>query len=181
MLATGYDALTGALMRIDIRGRRNQPLRDKWGAGPRNYLGLMTAGFPNLFVITGPGSPSVLVNMIVAIEQHVEWIAGCIQHLRDHRFDTIEADPAAEDAWVRHVNEEADKTLFPQANSWYLGANVPGKPRVFLPYVGGIGRYRKKCDEVAAKGYEGFQLDARPATPGTGPTLPPRLTTSVVP
>ncbi len=160
VLATGYDALTGALMRIDLRGRDGQTLQDKWAHGPRNYLGLMAAGFPNLFIITGPGSPSVLVNMIIAIEQHVDWIADCIAHLREHGLATIEADDGAEERWVRHVNEEADRTLFPQAKSWYIGANVPGKPRVFLPYVGGIGRYRAICDEVAAKGYEGFSLHA---------------------
>jgi cyclohexanone monooxygenase len=182
VLATGYDALTGALLRIDIRGRRGQTLKEKWAAGPRNYLGLMTAGFPNLFIVTGPGSPSVLVNMIVGIEQHVEWIADCIEYMREHRFETIEADPAAEDNWVRHVNEEADKTLFVQANSWYLGANVPGKPRVFLPYVGGIGRYRKKCDEVAAKGYEGFRLGGTTrAHPRQAAARAARLEASVVP
>ncbi len=164
LLATGYDALTGALLRIDIRGRASQTLQDKWSGGPRNYLGLMTAGFPNLFIITGPCSPSVLVNMIIGIEQHVDWIMDCIRHLRGRGVDTIEATVAAEDQWVRHVNAEADLTLFPQANSWYLGANIPGKARVFMPYVGGIGRYRKKCDEVAARGYEGFALgSAMPA------------------
>jgi cyclohexanone monooxygenase len=161
VLATGYDALTGALLRIDIRGRDGQALQDKWAHGPRNYLGLMVAGFPNLFIVTGPGSPSVLVNMMIAIEQHVDWIVDCLGHLRAHGLATIEPDDDAEDRWVRHVNDEADRTLFPQAKSWYIGANIPGKPRVFLPYVGGIGRYRKICDEVAAKGYEGFALRGR--------------------
>jgi len=158
VLATGYDALTGALLRMDIRGRGGQALAQKWSGGPRNLLGLMTAGFPNLFIVTGPGSPSVLVNMVIGIEQHVDWIADCIGFLHAKGMDTIEAKPAAEDAWVEHVNAEAGQTLFPRANSWYLGANVPGKPRVFMPYVGGIGRYRRKCDEVAARGYEGFIL-----------------------
>jgi cyclohexanone monooxygenase len=167
ILATGYDALTGALMRIDLRGRGGRSLQESWAAGPRNYLGLMTAGFPNLFIITGPGSPSVLVNMVVGIEQHVEWIAACLRYLREHEVATIEADPAAEAEWVGHVNQEADKTLFPAANSWYLGANVPGKPRVFMPYVGGIGRYRRICDDVAAKGYEGFLLKRRPVSAGS--------------
>jgi len=120
----------------------------------------MTAGFPNLFVITGPGSPSVLTNMITSIEQHVDWIARCIDWLRTHGVRRIEADPAAEDAWVAHVNAVADQTLFPRANSWYVGANVPGKPRVFMPYIGGLGVYRQRCDDVAARGYEGFLLDA---------------------
>jgi len=158
VLATGYDAMTGSLMRIDITGRGGVALRTKWDGGPRNYLGLMTAGFPNMFVVTGPGSPSVLVNMVIGIEQHVDWIVDCLRHLRDAGCATIEPTLAAEDAWVAHVNAEADLTLFPQANSWYLGANVPGKARVFMPYVGGIGRYRVKCDAVAANGYEGFAL-----------------------
>lgn len=158
VFATGYDALTGALTQIDIVGRDGAVLRDKWQDGPKNYLGLMTSGFPNLFIITGPGSPSVLVNMIVGIEQHVEWIAGCIDHMRSRGIDVIEADPDHETQWVRHVNEAADKTLFVRANSWYIGANIPGKPRVFLPYTGGIGPYRKKCDEVATAGYEGFVM-----------------------
>ena len=158
LLATGYDAMTGAVLRIDITGIGGQTLRDKWAHGPRNYLGLMTAGFPNLFMVTGPGSPSVLVNMVIGIEQHIDWIADCLAHMRANGFVTIDAEPAAEDDWVAHVNTEANRTLFPQANSWYLGANIPGKPRVFMPYVGGIGRYRKKCDEVAARGYEGFHL-----------------------
>ncbi len=158
VLATGYDALTGALLRIDIKGRGGQALRDKWAEGPRNYLGLMTAGFPNMFIVTGPGSPSVLVNMVIGIEQHVDWIADCIDQIRRSGKAGIEATPEAEDHWVHHVNDEANLTLFPKGASWYLGANVPGKPRVFMPYVGGIGRYRKKCDEVAASGYEGFAM-----------------------
>ena len=156
--ATGYDALTGALAAIDIRGRGGVALREKWAAGPRNYLGLMSADFPNLFIITGPGSPSVLVNMVIGIEQHVEWIADCIVHLRTSGASTIEAVADAEDGWVKYVNDEADLTLFPRAASWYAGANVPGKPRVFLPFVGGIGRYRRICDEVAAAGYSGFEI-----------------------
>lgn len=160
--ATGYDALTGALTGIDIAGRGGVKLAAKWRDGPTNYLGLMTADFPNLFVITGPGSPSVLVNMVVGIEQHVEWIADCIGWMDANGVGTIEADPQAERDWIEHVNEEADKTLFVKANSWYIGANIPGKPRVFLPYVGGIGRYRKRCDAVAAEGYEGFLLDHAP-------------------
>ena len=156
--ATGYDALTGALTRIAIRGRGGHLLAEKWQEGPANYLGLMAVGFPNLFIVTGPGSPSVLVNMIVGIEQHVEWILRCMEDLARDGFTTIEPEPQAERDWVRHVNEAADRTLFVKANSWYLGANIPGKPRVFMPYVGGIGPYRRKCDEVAAAGYEGFLL-----------------------
>ena len=163
VFATGYDALTGALTRIDIRGRGGLALKDKWVDGPRNYLGLMTAGFPNFFIITGPGSPSVLINMIVAIEQHVEWIARCITDLDGRGASLIEANVEAEDFWVAHVNAEADLTLFPKANSWYVGANIPGKPRVFLPYVGGIGRYRARCDDIAARNYEGFRITTRGA------------------
>ena len=158
ILATGFDAMTGALFNIDIRGRGGIALREKWAPGPQAYLGLGTAGFPNLFTITGPGSPSVLSNMVVSIEQHVEWVAECIAYLGTHGIGTIEAEAAAEEAWVEHVIEAAHETLLPQANSWYVGANVPGKPRVFTPYVGGCGAYRKKCDEVAARGYEGFAL-----------------------
>jgi len=160
VFATGFDAMTGALLSIDIRGRAGQSLREKWSAGPRTYLGLATAGFPNLFLITGPGSPSVLSNMIVSIEQHVDWIADCMDRLRQRGTAAIEADVAAEDAWVAHVNEVGHATLYPQANSWYMGANVPGKPRIFMPYIGGVGAYRQKCDEVAARGYQGFRLTA---------------------
>jgi len=158
--AIGFDAMTGALTRIDIRGKGGQSLKDTWAEGPKTYLGLAVHGFPNLFTITGPGSPSVLSSMIVSIEQHVDWIADCLVSLRGRQVDQIDVDPAAQDAWVAHVNEVAAPTLYPQANSWYLGANIPGKPRVFMPYVGGVGVYREKCDEVAAKGYEGFVLSS---------------------
>ena len=156
--AIGFDAMTGALNAIDIRGRGGRPLTEKWAGGPRTYLGLMVAGFPNLFTITGPGSPSVLSNMVVSIEQHVEWIANLLAYMGDRQLSIIEASPEAEAGWVAHVNEVADMTLYPKANSWYLGANIPGKPRVFMPYVGGVGVYRQLCDDVAAKGYEGFAL-----------------------
>ena len=157
VFATGFDAMTGALLSVDIRGRGGRPLAEKWAAGPRTYLGLGVAGFPNLFTITGPGSPSVLSNMIPSIEQHVEWIADCMAWLRERDVACIEATADAEEAWVLHVNEVAGETLFPTCNSWYLGANVPGKPRVFMPYLG-FPPYVEKCDEVAAKGYEGFAL-----------------------
>ena len=156
--AIGFDAMTGALNAIDIRGRGGRPLTEKWAGGPLTYLGLMVAGFPNLFTITGPGSPSVLSNMVVSIEQHVEWIANLLAYMGDRQLSIIEASPEAEAGWVAHVNEVADMTLYPKANSWYLGANIPGKPRVFMPYVGGVGVYRQLCDDVAAKGYEGFAL-----------------------
>jgi cyclohexanone monooxygenase len=159
--ATGFDAMTGSLLKVDIRGRAGMTLREKWAAGPRTYLGLMTAGFPNLFTITGPGSPSVLSNMMVSIEQHVDWISDCLAHLRSHAATCIEADLQAEDNWVAHVNEVAYTTLYPQANSWYMGANIEGKPRVFMPYIGGVGTYRQTCDTVAANGYEGFRLTTR--------------------
>ena len=160
VLATGFDAMTGSVAKIDIRGRDGQTLNQKWAEGPKTYLGLMSAGFPNLFIITGPGSPSVLSNMIVSIEQHVDWITDCLAYMREHGLDTMEADRDAEDKWVAHVNEVAHTTLYPQANSWYMGANIPGKPRIFMPYIGGVGVYRQICDEVAAKGYEGFALTA---------------------
>jgi cyclohexanone monooxygenase len=163
VFATGFDAMTGPLLRVDIRGRGNRPLSDKWSAGPRTYLGIATAGFPNLFILTGPGSPSVLSNMVMAVEQHVDWIADCLSYLGAHGLDAIEATVEAEDAWVDHVNQLANATLFPRANSWYMGANVPGKPRVFLPYVGGFPQYRSTCDDVAAEGYRGFRLTASAA------------------
>jgi cation diffusion facilitator CzcD-associated flavoprotein CzcO len=158
VLATGFDAITGPLFDIDIRGCDGTLLKSSWADGPRTYLGVATAGFPNLFMVTGPGSPSVLSNMIVSIEQHVEWITDCIRYLHEHGFDRIEATRAAQDAWVQHVNDVANKTLYPLANSWYMGANIPGKPRIFMPYVGGVGAYREKCDEVAAQGYAGFSI-----------------------
>jgi cation diffusion facilitator CzcD-associated flavoprotein CzcO len=161
VFATGFDGMTGSLLRIDIRGRDGVPLSKAWAAGPRNYLGLQVAGFPNLFTVTGPGSPSVLCNMPVAIEQHVEWITDCIAHMREHGLTRIEPTPEAVESWVAKVNAAADATLLPQAkHSWYLGANIPGKPRVFMPYAGGMAKYRKICAEVAAKDYEGFRLSA---------------------
>ncbi len=158
VFATGFDAMTGALTRMGIIGRDGKRLADEWQAGPRTYLGLMTAGFPNMFMVTGPGSPSVLSNMMVSIEQHVDWIAGCLGYLTDRQFVCIEPSIAAQDDWVEHVNEVAHTTLYPSAASWYMGANIPGKPRVFMPYIGGVGTYRQKCDAVAAQGYEGFEL-----------------------
>jgi cyclohexanone monooxygenase len=141
-----------------VRGARGKKLADKWAAGPRTYLGLMVAGFPNMFVITGPGSPGVKSQMILAIEQHTDWIVACLENLRAQGFARIEATEESETQWVEHVNEVADSTLYPLANSWYVGANIPGKPRVVMPYVGGVHTYTRKCSEVARKGYEGFAL-----------------------
>ena len=158
IMATGFDAMTGALLGIDIRGRQGLSLREKWQHGPKNYLGLAVHGFPNFFTITGPGSPSVLANMIVAIEQHVEWIGDCLQHLRENSVATIEASSKAETRWVRLVNKIANRTLFPSGcNSWYTGANIPGKPRIFMPYLG-YPSYVEKCEQVANSGYRGFEL-----------------------
>jgi cation diffusion facilitator CzcD-associated flavoprotein CzcO len=158
VFATGFDAMTGALAAIDIRGKHGVALREKWAAGPRNYLGLVSAGFPNLFTVTGPLSPSVLSNMMISIEQHVEWITDCIAHLRSNGLTEIDTTTEVEDGWTEHVAEVASETLHPQAASWYMGANVPGKPRVFMPYLAGLGVYREKCDAVAADGYAGFTL-----------------------
>jgi cyclohexanone monooxygenase len=158
VLATGFDAMTGSVAKIELRGRNGQTLNQKWAEGPKTYLGLMSAGFPNLFIITGPGSPSVLSNMIVSIEQHVDWIADAIGYMRDHDLDSMEAMQDAEQRWVDHVNEVAHTTLYPQANSWYMGANIPGKPQIFMPYIGGVGVYREICNDVAAKGYQGFTM-----------------------
>ncbi|HTR93391.1 MAG TPA: NAD(P)/FAD-dependent oxidoreductase [Trebonia sp.] len=156
--ATGYDALTGPLEALGIRGRGGLPLKDAWREGPRTYLGLAMPGFPNLFTITGPGSPSVLSNMPVSIEQHVEWIGDCLSVARERGTDVIEATEAAASAWTDHVQEVASVTLHPKAASWYMGANIPGKPRLFLPYIGGVGLYRDHCAAVAASGYEGFTM-----------------------
>jgi cation diffusion facilitator CzcD-associated flavoprotein CzcO len=159
VFATGFDAMTGPMLRMDIRGRGGISLKDVWQAGPRNYLGLQVAGFPNLFTITGPGSPSVLCNMPVAIEQHADWITECIKHMREKGLERIEARPESMDQWVAEVNEVALKTVLPMAkHSWYLGANIPGKPRVFMPYAGGMVRYREICAEVVKQGYKGFAL-----------------------
>ena len=150
--------MTGAMLDIDIRVSGGPALKDSWSAGPRTYLGLMIAGFPNLFTITGPGSPGVKSNMMLSIEQHTNWIVDCLQHLRSRRHQRIEVEPEAEENWVSHVREVADSTLYPLANSWYMGANIPGKPLIFMPYVGGVHMYKKKCDEVVANGYEGFAI-----------------------
>ena len=158
VFATGFDAMTGPIVSVDIQGRNGLTLAAKWADGPLSYLGLMVHDFPNFFAVTGPGSPSVLSNMAVSIEQHVEWITDCLAYMRDQGLDVIEPTPIAEAGWVRHVNDFAEITLYPRANSWYMGANVPGKPRVFLPYVGGVGPYRQICNDVAAKGYEGFVM-----------------------
>ena len=158
VFATGFDAMTGALREIDIRTDAGAVLADHWAGGPLTYLGLMVSGFPNMFVVTGPGSPGVKTQMIASIEQHVDWIADTIDHLGKHQLDRIEPTPKAEMDWVHHVNAVADSTLYPLANSWYVGANIPGKPRVFMPYVGGFDRYKKRCDEISAGGYPGFTL-----------------------
>ncbi|HZZ45346.1 MAG TPA: NAD(P)/FAD-dependent oxidoreductase [Pseudonocardia sp.] len=156
VFASGFDAMTGALASVDIRGRDGQTLKNKWAEGPRSLLGLAVAGFPNLFTITGPSSPSVLSNMMMAIEQHVEWVTDCITWLRDNGLEEIDASVAAEDEWVAHVEEVGNATLYPVADSWYMGANVPGKPRVFMAYIGGLGVYTQTCKEVADDGYRGF-------------------------
>jgi cation diffusion facilitator CzcD-associated flavoprotein CzcO/acetyl esterase/lipase len=159
VFATGFDAMSGPLVSVDITGANGVTLKDKWAHGPTTYLGLMTTGFPNLFMITGPQSPSVLSNMVVSIEQHVDWVADCLQRLRAENLDRIEPTPLAEAGWVQHNQDCAEITLYPRASSWYMGANVPGKPRVFLPYIGGVDTYRRACQEVAENGLIGFRLD----------------------
>ena len=156
VFGTGFDAMTGALAAVDIRGKGGAALQDKWAQGPHTYLGLAVAGFPNLFTITGPSSPSVLSNMMVSIEQHVDWISDCIAWMGQHNFASIEAEPEAEDEWATHTDLQAHLSLYPKANSWYMGANVPGKPQMFMAYVGGVGTYRQICDSIAAADYEGF-------------------------
>ena len=158
VFATGFDAMTGAMLAIDIRVKDGVTLEEQWTGGPRTYLGLMVAGLPNLFMVTGPQSPGVKSQMILSIEMHVDWIAGCLERMRRNGQRRIAATAKAQEDWVDHVREVAEATLYPQANSWYMGANIPGKPRVFMPYVGGVHTYKKVCDDVVAKGYEGFVL-----------------------
>ena len=169
VFATGFDAMTGALAEIDVVGVDGLKLKDEWKGGPQTYLGLMCAGFPNMFMITGPGSPSVKTQMILGIEQHTDWIVDLVKHMREQGATRADANGDAQQRWVQHVNEVADSTLYPLANSWYVGANIPGKPRVFMPYVGGFHVYKKKCDAVVANGYEGIAFsrpkDAGDATP----------------
>ena len=164
VFATGFDAMTGSFFKMDISGREGNNLKEVWSEGPSTYLGLQVSNFPNMFMITGPGSPSVLSNMPVSIEQHIDWIKEIIKYSRDRGIDTIEVEAEAEKEWGEHVNEIAEKTLYMQANSWYLGANIPGKPRVFMPYAGGVGTYRKRCVEIATEGYPGFRLSKHNAT-----------------
>ena len=158
VFATGFDALTGSLLRPTIVGRAGTTLREKWSAGPATYLGLMAAGFPNLFIVAGSGSPSLLSNVLLSTEQHVDYIAALLGHLRAEGLAEVEPTPEAEARWVAHVNERASETLYPRATSYYNGDDVPGKPRVFMPYVGGVRGYRRILEQVAADGYEGFEL-----------------------
>ena len=159
IFATGFDAMTGSLFNVDIKGRDGLALKDKWNAGPKTYLGLMSASFPNLFMITGPGSPSVKSNMIMSIEQHVDLVTETLLTMRSRGLSVVEPELEAENKWVDHVQEVANKTLFPQANSWYMGANIPGKPRLFMPYIGGVGAYRQICEEIVANNYRGFKFE----------------------
>ena len=158
IFATGFDAMTGALLSIDIKGKNNRSLSEKWINGPKTYLGLQTEGFPNLFTITGPGSPSVLSNMMVSIEQHVEWISDCISFMDREGYTSIEPEMDSEDKWVNHVNDIAGKSLRSTCSSWYVGANIDGKPQVFMPYIGGVPTYREICEKIVANQYEGFIL-----------------------
>jgi cyclohexanone monooxygenase len=160
VFATGFDAITGTLLAIDIRGRDGVRLSERWADGPSTYLGLAVPGFPNMFMVTGPGSPGVLSNMVHSIEQHVEWITACMAAARRRGCDQVEATPEAARAWDQHIGELAAATLFPLANSWYMGANIPGKPRRFMNYVAGVGSYRKICDQVADDDYRGFVMDS---------------------
>jgi cyclohexanone monooxygenase len=170
VFATGFDAMTGTLFNIDIRGREDLALKEKWYAGPRTYLGLMSEGFPNLFMVTGPGSPSVKGNMLNSLEQHVDFVTDSIAHVRDNALVAMEPERAAEDEWVDHVQETANRTLFPRANSWYMGANIPGKPRLFMPYIGGVGNYRVICEEVVEEGYRGFRFEGEQTAETPAPT-----------
>jgi len=157
IMATGFDAMTGALKRIDVAGRGGVRLADRWAEGPKTYIGMTVAGFPNMFLITGPQSPSVFTNMVTSVEQHVDWIADCIAHLKKTGRRAIEATAEAEARWVTHSNDLASKTMMPNANSWYVGANIPGKPRIFMPYLGGASVYHEYIANVARKNYEGYE------------------------
>ena len=157
VFATGFDAMTGAMVSANITGRNGLTLKEAWDGGPHTYLGLMSRDFPNLFMVTGPQSPSVLSNMIISIEQHVDWITDCLVNLRSEGFTTIQPTQLAQESWVQHTNDYGDISMMFKANSWYVGANVPGKPRVFMPYAGGVGPYRATCDEVVKRGYLGFE------------------------
>jgi len=168
--ATGFAAMTGSFDRIAITGRGGRTLTEKWRAGPRAYLGLASAGFPNLFMITGPGSPSVLASMIQAIEQHVDWLADCLGHMRDVGASSIEPHQADEDAWVTHVNDVSTVSLRSTCSSWYVGTNIAGRPRVFMPYIGGFPIYVQKCNEVMNNAYDGFVLRGARAS-----NTPPRV------
>jgi cyclohexanone monooxygenase len=167
VFATGFDAMTGGLTRMGVVGRDGLELKKKWEAGPATYLGLATTGFPNFFFVTGPGSPSVLSNVITSIEQHVEWIGDLVAYADERHATTVEATREAEESWGKHCREIGDKTLFSKANSWYVGANIPGKPRMLLPYVGGVGNYRAICEDVQADDYRGFAIatESCPASP----------------
>lgn len=167
VFATGFDALTGALLSIDIQGTEGRSLRDAWAQGPRTYLGLMTAGFPNLFIVTGPGSPSVLSNMVLSVEHDAEWITDCLIALKRKGATRIEADAAAQDAWVAENEAMAGATLYAKGNSWYRGANIPGKPQTFMPYLGGVDQYQRLCREAAESGYRGFLIDGDGVTDAT--------------
>lgn len=156
VLATGFDAVTGALKAINPVNGKGRHLVDEWAEGPTTYLGLAVAGFPNLFMVAGPGGTSVLGNVVAVAEAGVDWIADCISWLYAHGHDTIEATAKAQDAWTDHVAEVGRYTLFPKADSWYMGANIPGKKRVLLAYIGGFSNYVGKCNEVAATSYAGF-------------------------
>ena len=158
VFATGFDAMTGPVFRLNIEGAGGRRLRETWQAGPRTYLGIASHGFPNLFMLTGPGSPSVLSNVIVSAEQHVNWLTQLLGYLHEQEIDRIEADLDAQTRWTQYCTDMANESLYPQADSWYMGANIPGKPRVFMPYVGGNALYQTEIDEVAEKGYTGFQL-----------------------
>ncbi|MDL5157393.1 flavin-containing monooxygenase [Actinomycetospora termitidis] len=165
VFATGFDAMTGALLAIDVVGRDGATLRERWADGPTTNLGLQVAGFPNLWMITGPGSPSVLSNMMVSIEQHVDFVADCLAYAHDRGETVVESTPEAETEWTEHVRVVGEATLYPQANSWYMGSNVPGKPRRFMAYIGGVGAYREHCDDLAARGYPGFAFSTPRAVP----------------
>ena len=159
VFATGFDAMTGAMLAIEIKGRGGLALRDKWAGGADNYLGLTISGFPNMFMVNGPGSPSVLYNMVPGIEQHVDWISDCIDYMRKNGIMAIEADPDREAQWTHHVDEIARQTLYPEGNSWYMGRNIPGKPQRFMPYAAGGPPYHAVTDKIAAQGYRTFRLE----------------------
>jgi cation diffusion facilitator CzcD-associated flavoprotein CzcO len=161
VFATGFDTVTGTLLKLNLRGKNGQTLHEKWKDGPRTYLGLASANFPNLFMVTGPQSPAILVNFPTCIEKHVDWVSNAINYVRASSAEEFEADVQAEDEWVELISASVEGTLMTTVDSWYMNSNIPGKPKVFTAYFAGWPTYAEIIDDVVAQGYKGFNLNAR--------------------